>query len=143
MGIKRAAEELWIDYEARSLRIARAKVHQLQQTRWGDKRLTAFWQYTGHLVREGHKERPSVAGVLANFRPLTWWEQQQQGSEGVKHHRHFLRLMNTERKLAKVTGSSAWRVATMNRVQWKGLEKAWIQQESIPWSSGRQPALTA
>ena len=143
LGIRRTAHETWPEYEARSLRIARAKIYQLKWTRWGDKHLAGFWRYTGHVVREGQREGATVAGVLANYRPLTWWEQQQQGGGGARHHRHFPRLMNTERKLSRVTGSSAWRVAAANRAQWKGLEVSWITQESIPWSSGRQPALTA
>ena len=143
LGIKRVTSETWPEYEARSLRIARAKVHQMKWKRWGDRHLEAFWRYTGHAVREGQREGATVAGVLANFRPLTWWDQQRRGCNGAKHRRRFPHLMNTERKISRVTGSLAWRVAAVNRTQWKGLEGSWIEQESIPWSSGRQPALTA
>ena len=143
LGIKRVATETWPDYEARSLRIARAKVYQMKWKRWGDRHLEAFWRYTGHVVREGQRHGATVAGILANFRPITWWDQQQRGSGGARHRRHFPHLMNTERKFSRVTGSLAWRVATANRSQWKALEGSWIAQESIPWSSGRQPAIAA
>ena len=143
LGIRRVATETWPEYEARSLRIARAKVYQMKWKRWGDRHLEAFWRYTGHGVREGQRDGATIAGVLAHFRPLTWWDQQQRGCNGARHHRHFPHLMNTERKISRVTGSFAWRVAAANRAQWQGLEGSWVEQESVAWSSGRQPALTA
>ena len=54
LGIKRLADETWVDFETRSLRIVRAKVHQLRWTRWGDKRLAAFFGKTqGILLEKG------------------------------------------------------------------------------------------
>ena len=141
MGIKRGAGERWVDFEARSLRIARAKVFQMSGVRWGDKHLSAFWRYTGHLVRDGQQSNASVAGILAGFRDLVWWTRQGSLSHGVRHRRHFPFLMNTERRIARTTGDIAWRVAACNRAQWKGFEKQWILQEQIPWASGRQPSL--
>ena len=143
MGVKRKAGELWVEYESRSLRIARAKVFQMCKTRWGDKHLSAFWKYTGHLAREGQQQEASVAGKLAHFRTLSWWEIQQRGQRGVRHHRHFPFFMNTERRIAKTIGSSDWRVSTANRGQWKGFEQAWMQAEGVPWASGRQESLAA
>ena len=35
MGIRRSSGELWVDYEARSLRVARAKVFEMCSLRWG------------------------------------------------------------------------------------------------------------
>ena len=111
--------------------------------RWGDKHLQSFWRYTGHFVRAGQRNNSSVAGSLAHFRTLSWWDVQQRGQRGVRHHRHFPFLMNTERKIAGVVGTFEWRVATANRGQWQGFEKTWMQRESIPWASGRQSALMA
>ena len=141
MGIKRGAGERWIDYEARSLRLARAKVFQMSKLRWGDKHLSAFWRYTGHLVREGQQRSPSVAGILVGFRDLVWWTRQGNLSQGVRRRRHFPFLMNTERRVARAVGDNAWRVAACNRSQWKGFEETWIAQEQVPWASGRQPSL--
>ena len=56
----------------------------MQQVRWGDKHLSACWLYIGHLVREGQEMQPSVAGALAAFRDLPWWEQQQEQQQGKR-----------------------------------------------------------
>ena len=141
LGIRRGKGELWVDFEARSLRMARAKIYEVSKLRWGDRHLQCFWRYTGHVVREGQRDGSSVAGLLAHFRTLPWWNEQQ-GEGGVRRRRHFPFLMNSERKLAGVIGSPEWRVATANREQWQGFEKTWMQREGIPWTSGRQPALT-
>ena len=53
MGINRGEGETWLDYEARSIRAARAMVYRLNQRRWGDKHLAAYWAFTGHRVRAG------------------------------------------------------------------------------------------
>ena len=142
LGLRRGKGERWLDFETRSLRIARAKVFQMAKIRWGDKHLAAFWQYTGHLVRGGQQPQASVAGVLSTYRDLMWWNHQQDLRQGKRHQRHFPFLMNTERRIARVIGSPAWRVAACNRAQWKGFEGRWIAQEQIAWSSGRQPSLT-
>ena len=42
MGVKRGQGEGWLDFEMRSLRLARAKVFQVMKVRWGDKHLVAF-----------------------------------------------------------------------------------------------------
>ena len=143
MGIKRGGSELWVDFEARSLRAARAVVHNIQKTRWGDKHLAAYWQYLGHRVREGQSESPSVTGSMSMYRGLGWWELQQQSTRGTRHNRHFPFLMNCERRVARVIGGPNWRVAAANRNQWRGFESAWIEQEQVSWASGRQLALTA
>ena len=142
MGLRRGKDELWVDYESRSLRLARAKVYQIEKIRWGDKHVLAFWRYTGHLIRESQKESPSVSGSMANFRDLVWWNQQQGQQGGKRHQRHFPFLMSTERRIANIIGDSAWRVAACNRAQWKGFETQWLEREQIPWASGRQSSLT-
>ena len=137
MGIKRG-DELWIDFEARSLRAARAMVHKLGLTRWSDKHLAAYWTFTGHRVREGGRQGCSGAGILSHFRGLSWWQQQQHQSGGRRHGRHFPFLMNCERSVARAAGSLEWRVLAANRAQWAERLEDWIKQESIPWASGRQ-----
>ena len=51
MGLKRAEGELGVDFEARSLRAARAMVVNHKEQRWGDVFLAAFWEFTGHASR--------------------------------------------------------------------------------------------
>ena len=130
MGIRRG-DEYWVDYESRSLRIARAMLYRMEQTRWGDKHLAAFWAFAGHRVRNGNREGCSSAGHLSHFRGLGWW----------RHGRHFPFLMNCERSISRAAGTVEWRVLAANREQWAERRDAWIKQESVPWSSCRQPAL--
>ena len=139
MGLKRVGGENWVDGEARMLRIARLMVHRLEEQRWGDRAVVAFWNFTGHRVR-GHS-LPSAAACVSHFRGLPWWNQQQRSSLGSRHGRHFPFLMNSERRVASVVGSENWRVAAMNRQQWAGLSLAWLRQEALPWTSNRQPSL--
>ena len=141
LGISRGAQELWIDYESRSLRMARAVVHRMGQQRWGDRHLLAFWSFTGHRVRAGLREDCSAAGSLSHFRTLGWWQQQQNKGGGRRHGRHFPMLMNCERRLARAAGDTEWRVLACNRQQWADRATDWVRQEAVPWASGRQPAL--
>ena len=60
---------------------------------------------------------------------------------GRRRGRHFPFLMSGERRVARVIGNDAWRVAAMNRQQWAGFAQTWLQQEAIPWTSCRQAAL--
>ena len=118
MGLKRVAGETWMDGETRMLRLARMMVHRLQEQRWGDKAVVAFWRFTGHRVRGSSLPNPSAAAVLSHFRTLPWWEQQQRLHSGSRHGHHFPFLMNTERRVARVVGSENWRVAAQNRQHW-------------------------
>ena len=141
MGLKRLGGETWVDGEARMLRIARAMIHRLEEDRWGDRAVLAYWSFTGHRVRGLSHQCPSAAASVSHFRGLPWWSGEQATSSGRRHGRHFPFLMNGERRVARVTGSEEWRVAAMNRQQWAGFSRAWLRQEAIPWASCRQTAL--
>ena len=99
-NLKRLAGELWVDAEARTLRIARALVHRLEGKRWGDAHLEAYWDFLGHRTREGVRDSASTAGILSHFRGLEWWRQQQNLLGGRRHGRHFPHLMNCERRVS-------------------------------------------
>ena len=141
MGLKRLADETWVDGEARMLRIARAMLHRLEEERWGDRAILAYWSFTGHRVRGMSQRVPSAAARVSHFRGLPWWIREQTTSLGRRHGRHFPFLMNSERRVARASGSEEWRVAAMNRQQWAGLAGVWLRQEAIPWASCRQTAL--
>ena len=115
MGLKRLAGETWVEGEARMLRIARAMVHRLEEKRWGDCAVLAYWSFTGHRVRGLALPFPSAAARLSQFRSLQWWNQEQTRGEGRRHGRHFPFLMNSERRVARVIGSEDWQVAALNR----------------------------
>ena len=135
MGLKRVANETWVDGEARMLRLARAMVHRMGEKRWGDCAVLAY------RVRGAGLPFPSAAARLSDFRSLSWWNREQRLAGGRRHGRHFPFLMNGERRVARAVGSEDWRVVALNREQWAGYAQTWLQQEAVPWSSIRQVAL--
>ena len=143
MRLARGKEEWWIDYEARTLRLARAMVHKMDGKRWGDVRTEAYWDFLGHRTRNGARENPSPAGLLSHFRGIQWWQEQQNISSGARHRRHYPHLMNCERRVAKTVGSMAWRDMTLDRHAWQTLRSKWSADVQIAWASGRQAALQA
>ena len=104
MGLKRLAGETWVDGEARMLRLARAPVHRLEERRWGDCAVVAYWAFTGHRVRGSSLPFPSAAAKMSHFRGLGWWNQQQLSLQGQRHGRHFPFLMNG----GKAGGEGCW-----------------------------------
>ena len=142
MNIGRRSDELWIDYEARTLRLARLMIHKHDGKRWGDKHVEAYWEFTGHRVRGVEREFPSAAHKLSWFRGLPWWQEEQKRDKGKRHGRHFPHLMNTERKVSRTVNTTAWREVALDRESWANHAQGWCRQETVEWSSGRQPALT-
>ena len=71
MGIRRGSGELWLDWEQRSMRLARAEIWRFAGQRWGEDFVTAYWTYAGHRVREGLKFNGSVGGGEGNRSPPT------------------------------------------------------------------------
>ena len=137
MKTARKTDELWIDYEARSLRWARAIVHKVGGKRWGDVHAEAYWDFVGHRTRSGVRDNPSTAGILSHFRGIDWWQEQQHLSTGARHRRHFPHLMNCERRVARTVGSTAWRERTVDRPAWQALRSKWVADVAIAWASGR------
>ena len=115
MGIKRGG--VWLGWEKRSMRLARAEIWRFAGQRWGDACAKAFWTYTGHRVREGAKMNASVAGLLSMYRGIQWWRREQNSVVGTRHPRHFPQLMNAERCISEVVGAGEWRVVALNRSQ--------------------------
>ena len=140
-NLKRQTGELWVEAEARTLRVARALVHKHEGMRWSDRRLGAYWDFLGHRVREGCREFASAAGILSHYRGLGWWQHQQRLAGGKRHKRHFPHLMNCERRVACLVGGTEWRDVAGDRARWGDLRQGWITSMQIPWASGRQDAL--
>ena len=141
MGIKRGRDELWLDWEQRSMRLARVQIWQFAGQRWGEACATAYWTYTGHRIREGAKPACSVAGVLSGYRGLGWWRREQESTLGARHPRHFPQLMNSERCISEAVGTEDWRVVALNRAQCSAYLPEWLRIVAIPWTSGRQVSL--
>ena len=87
MGIKRGRSELWVDFEQRSLRAARAMIYRHMGMRWGDEFLKAYWSYTGHRIREGLKESASTTGILSMYRGIERWRREQDKAFPQTHER--------------------------------------------------------
>ena len=138
MGIKRRSGELWVQYEQRSLRLARLMIWKHRGLRWGDIALQMYWRYSGHRARQ---DDGSVTAELTHFRTLQWWSREQQRSGGRRHGRHFPALMSAERQLAAAAGDENWRDVARDRALWKQKEGVWTRRMAVPWSSMRQPAL--
>ena len=138
MGVKRGRDELWVQYEQRSLRLARLMIWKHRGLRWGDIALQMFWRYSGHRARQ---EEGSVTAELTHFRTLQWWSREQRLSGGLRHRRHFPALMSAERQVAAAAGGENWRDIARHRVLWKQKEGTWLQRMAVPWSSLRQLAL--
>ena len=143
LGIRRGSSELWVDFEQRSKRMARMMIHKHAGLRWGDEFVKAYWAYTGHRVREGVRDKASVAGKLSMFRGLERWRREQKRNEGTRHPRHFPKLMNKARCISDVVGTEQWRVVAANRQQWSSFMPQWLNAMAVPWSSGRQPAIAS
>ena len=143
MGIRRGAGELWLDWEMRSMRLARVEIWRFAGQRWGEDFVKAYWTYAGHRVREGMKPNGSVAGILTHFRGLRWWKREQESTHGARHPRHFPQLMNEERCISEAVGTEDWRVIATNRSQWSSFLPQWMRVMSVPWTSGRQSSLPA
>ena len=101
MKIGRKANELWVDIEARSLRLARAMIYKHDGKRWGDTHVAAYWEFVGHRTRGIERDCPSAANKLTWYRGLPWWQEQQQLGTGKRHGRHFPHLMNCERRVSQ------------------------------------------
>ena len=143
MKLARGNDELWIDYEARTLRLARAMIHKVDGKRWGDVHAEAYWDFLGHRTRNGVREDASAAGLPSHYRGIQWWQTQQNSSIGVRHRRHYPHLMNCERRVATTVGTTAWRDLTVDRYAWQALRDKWVEEVKVAWASGRQAALPA
>ena len=105
--------------------------------------LRRWWDYSGLRVRAILSDSPPLSALLDQFRTLSWWRRQQSLTHGVKHGgRHFAKLSVMEEKMNKTCGS-CWRDVAHDRQRWKGLGDKWVQENDLPWTSGRQLALPA
>ena len=142
MRLGRKPDELWVDYEARTLRLARAMIFKHDGKRWGDKHVEAYWEFLGHRVRGIERDSPSAASLLSWYRGLPRWQEQQQLNSGRRHGRHFPHLMNCERRrVSQTVKTSAWREIAMNRQEWARRKQKWCEHTCVAWASGRQLAL--
>ena len=144
MRLRRGAAEDWGSFRLRVWRAARAALHRAGQERWSTVWLRKFWRYSGHRARGLDREFPVLSSILDSFRDKQWWdtEKLKPPGQGVRHVRHFARLMQMEGKLNLVAGGP-WRMLARDRRAWAGKEEEWVAREDLPWASGRQASLEA
>ena len=140
--IHRRAEENWVDWNTRSMRMVRSWLHFNQVPRWSTRVLELQHMLHGHWARRTEEVRgraracPPMQTVL--WRNTNWWRGQQQLSPttSLRHPGRFY-ASNTERQLAKSHGN-LWFVAAQNRQEWAAARKNYVQNWDVKWASGRQ-----
>ena len=136
LDIKRGTGESWVDWNSRSMRLARAQLHQQGLGRWSTHALTLLWGLVGHISRgEG------VGGDILEWRGMKWWKEQQNKRQGERHAGRFNPQLDIERAVTSVAGIE-WRQIAKDRQAWAGLEAAFLDKFDTPWSTGRQTAIT-
>ncbi|CAE7842015.1 pol [Symbiodinium necroappetens] len=83
------------------------------------------------------REFPVLSSIIDSFRDKQWWETEKlkPTGQGVRHVRHFAKLMQMEGKLNLVAGGP-WRLLARDRRAWAGKEDEWVAKEDLPWASG-------
>ena len=141
MRLSKKAEEDWLDFRLRCFRSARWAIQRFVGKRWSTQWLQRVWDYAGHRARSGLWIPPTPSGILDSFRPLEWWQREQQSKQGKRHPARFYpRLMGEERELEQAAGGS-WRDLAMDRGRWSEKRNSWIEQRDLPWSFHTQLAI--
>ena len=133
-------DEDWLSFRLRLVRSARAMLHKSGVPRWSTCWLQRWWGYSGHRGRSMLRDFPPFSAEIDFTRTLHWWKQQ--SAAGRQHPGQFYpRLMNLERAMDKACGCPR-RELVHNRREWKARERAWVEQQDLPWASGLQLCLT-
>ena len=141
MRLSKKAEEDWLEFRLRCFRFARWAIQRFVGKRWSTQWLQRVWDYAGHRARSGLWIPPTPSGILDSFRPLEWWQREQQSKQGKRHPARFYpRLMGEERELEQAAGGR-WRDLAMDRGRWSEKRNAWVEQRDLPWSSHTQLAI--
>ena len=141
-GFRRRTEETWIEFRTRSLRGARSLMHSQGVERWSTLWLQRYWSYKGHIARALDRIKPPASAYMDAYRTLAWWRDQQARPDGIKHPgRFFAHRTHEEEALNRASGSGEWRTIAKDPRTWQDLQKTWISNMDLAWSSGRQIAL--
>ncbi|CAE7801742.1 pol [Symbiodinium sp. CCMP2592] len=140
MRLYRAEGETWIQFRQRVIRSARSLLHSSGCLRWSTLWLQRWWDYSGHRVRGLLHPQPPLSAYVDEFRSLSWWRHTQKLKSGPRHGHHYARLTALEEGMNRVC-QGPWRGAVHDRGKWRSLRACWIDQNDLPWASGRQLAL--
>ena len=144
-GFKRGSTESWLEYHTRSRRAARQLLATNEQPRWSSLWLQRYWNYKGHVARGLSRTKPPASSVIDSFRTYQWWRQQQRTADGLRHPASFYPLpylSNDELRLNRAAGCDDWRTLAADPQAWGRAAAEWLRREDVPWTTGRQLALT-
>ena len=140
--LHRKADETWVDWNTRSIRLVRVWLHANKVTRWSTRVLQLQHMLHGHWARRTEvvqgNPMPCLAMRALMWRNTNWWREQQKLSPTVslRHPGRFY-ASNTERQLATCHGN-LWFVAAQNRSEWVNARNSYVQEWDVKWASGRQ-----
>ena len=138
---KRPPSEAWQDWNKRTMRRARALLHQHNFLRWSTHALQLQWNLWGHIGRAVF----AATFHIMRWRDLCWWRDQQAlppgpFPRGVRHIGHHNPDRDPERQIGSVAGPQWW-IAASDRTLWGHLQNDFIAKFDPPWASGNQLAL--
>ena len=140
--LHRKADETWVDWNTRSIRLVRVWLHANKVTRWSTRVLQLQHMLHGHWARRTEvvqgNPMPCLTMKALMWRNTNWWREQQKLSPTVslRHPGRFY-ASNTERQLATCHGN-LWFVAAQNRSEWVNARNSYVQEWDVKWASGRQ-----
>ncbi|CAE7913948.1 unnamed protein product [Symbiodinium necroappetens] len=138
---KRPPSEAWQDWNKRTMRRARALLHQHKFLRWSTHALQLQWNLWGHIGRASF----APTFHIMRWRDLCWWRDQQAlppgpFPRGVRHIGHHNPDRDPERQIGSVAGPQWW-IAASDRSLWSHLQNDFVAKFDPPWASGNQLAL--
>ena len=139
MQVGRKPGESWVEWNTRSLRLARIILVKYKIPRWSTRILEATWNLWGHV---GRAEDPTTRN-LVTWRGMAWWEQEKAKPDkvGARHAGRFNPNLDTERHISNTAGTTSWWKVAADRALWNTKRQHFVDRHDVPWSSGKQTAL--
>ncbi|CAE7549785.1 jockey\pol [Symbiodinium natans] len=137
-GLRRKQGEPFVDYEMRSLRVSRARLHLHGQERYSTYVLRQAWRLFGHVARQN-----SRAKQLLRWRGPVWWKLEQRKRGGHRHPGRYNAGMEIQNDFNTFLGVDDWMDVAQDRQRWKSLEVPWVKSQDLPWCTHAQAALEA
>ena len=121
--------ETWVEFRQRTMRQARQLVWMYLPERWSTVWVRRWWGYCGHVARGCLRSPKPAPTILAEFRPLEWWSQEQRKVDGLRHNGRFhAKLCPLDGRMNSVC-TRPWRETAMDRSL--GCRRCLVQRASI------------
>ncbi|CAE7547148.1 unnamed protein product [Symbiodinium natans] len=135
LGAKRRPNELWVDWNQRTLRGARAIMWKMGVERWSGHVLKRIWGLWGHVARQ-----PGLTRSMLEWRGQKWWKAEQARPLGQRHPGRFNPNQDIEKAIGGIGGID-WMDQARDRQWWQVHEADFVAKHNPPWTSGRQLGL--